>query len=208
MENFAEKFISSGLKRLDDQLRFTAEIDEMTGILRRTVLLDKSRRENDAEHSWHIAVMALLFAEYAVEKPDIHHAVEMLLVHDLVEIYAGDTFAYDVVGNLDKAQREQQAADRLYSMLPAEQGTHLRQLWEEFDAAETTEARYANCLDRLQPFLHNMLTEGHTWRNSNPRPRREQVEKRMSIMQDFMPQVYQWTEKCMSHAVSCGWLME
>ena len=97
-----EAFIGSGNERLNSQLKFTGEIDRMTSVLRRTLLIDKSRRENDAEHSWHIAVMAMLFSEYAKEKPDIGRVVQMCVVHDLVEIYAGDTFAYDVTGNMDK----------------------------------------------------------------------------------------------------------
>ncbi|MBR3581409.1 MAG: HD domain-containing protein, partial [Lachnospiraceae bacterium] len=158
-----EDFISSGMDRLDMQLKFTAEIDKMTSVLRRTVLLDKSRRENDAEHSWHIAVMALLFEEYASEPVDIGHAIKMCVVHDLIEIYAGDTFAYDVEGNKSKAEREEKAADRLFALLPEEQGAYIRALWEEFDGMETADSKYAACLDRIQPFFHNTLTEGHTW---------------------------------------------
>ena len=115
-----EGFLPSGNLRMDKQLKFAAEIDKMTGILRRTLLLDRSRRENDAEHSWHIAVMALLFEEYAKEPVDIRRAAEMCVVHDLVEIYAGDTFAYDTKGNQDKAAREAAAADRLFGQLPEE----------------------------------------------------------------------------------------
>lgn len=135
--DFDDIFISSGNIRLDAQLKFTAEIDKMTSVLRRTLLIDRSRRENDAEHSWHISVMALIFAEYATEKVNVLHAVEMMLVHDLVEIYAGDTFAYDVKGYENKAQRENEAADRLFSILPEEQGKYIRQLWLEFDAVQS-----------------------------------------------------------------------
>ena len=202
------RFIASGDKTLDRILLFTAEIDKMTAILRRTLLIDKSRRENDAEHSWHIAVMALIFEDYAVAKPNVLHAIEMMLVHDLVEIYAGDTFAYDIAGNVSKAERELAAADRLYSLLPAEQSARLRRLWEEFDAAETTDAKYANCLDRLQPFLHNTLTQGYTWSNYGFRTKRSQVEQRMDILRDFMPKVHQWVVKCMDTAVARGWLDE
>ncbi len=124
-----DDLLLSGNERLDAQLRFTVEIDKMTSVLRRTLLVDGSRRENDAEHSWHIAVMALYFAEYAVQKPDVLRAAEMCIVHDLIEIYAGDTFAYDVTGNLDKADREAASADKLFAMLPAEQGAHIRALW-------------------------------------------------------------------------------
>ena len=202
------RFIASGDQKLDKILMFTAEIDKMTSILRRTILLDRSRRENDAEHSWHIAVMALIFQNYAVEKPNVNHSVEMMLVHDLVEIYAGDTFAYDIAGNLSKAERELAAADRLYALLPQEQSARLRALWEEFDAAETTDAKYANCLDRLQPFLHNVLTQGYTWSNYGFRTKRAQVASRMDILREFMPLVHDWVVKCMDTAVQNGWLDE
>lgn len=200
-----EDFISSGMERLDQQLKFTAEIDKMTSILRRTMLIDKSRRENDAEHSWHIAVMALLFEEYASEPVDIGHAIKMCVVHDLIEIYAGDTFAYDVEGNKSKAEREEKAADRLFALLPEEQGAYIRALWEEFDGMETADSKYAVCLDRIQPFFHNTLTEGHTWVESGTTDRAA-VEKRMSIVKKFMPSVYPWVEKNIDNAIAKGWL--
>ena len=176
----------------------------MTGVFRRTLLIDKSRRENDAEHSWHIAVMAMLFSEYASEPVDIGRVVQMCVVHDLVEIYAGDTFAYDIRGNEDKAARESAAADRLFGQLPAEQGKMIRDLWEEFDAMETADAKYAACLDRIQPFLHNTLTEGHTWVEGGTK--RPAVEKRMAIVKEFMPEVYEWIDANLDRAVGNGWL--
>ena len=197
-------FLESKNIRLDQQLRFTAEIDKMTSILRRTMLVDGSRRENDAEHSWHIAVMALIFEEYAAEPVDISRAVKMCVVHDLIEIYAGDTFAYDTAGNADKAEREAASADKLFAQLPAEQGADIRALWEEFDAMQTPDAKYAACMDRLQPFLHNTLTGGHTWVESGTA--RASVEKRMSIIKDFMPEVYKWVEKNIDNAMAQGWL--
>ena len=200
-----DDFISSGMDRLDKQLTFTAEIDKMTSILRRTMLIDNSRRENDAEHSWHIAVMAMLFEEYATAPVDIGKVVRMCVVHDLIEIYAGDTFAYDVAGNLDKAEREEKAADKLFALLPEEQGAYIRALWEEFDAMETADAKYAACLDRIQPFFHNTLTEGHTWVESGTTDRAA-VEKRMSIVKEFMPKVYPWVEKNIENAIAKGWL--
>lgn len=197
-------YIASGNDRLDQQLLFTAQIDKMTSILRRTLLVDGSRRENDAEHSWHIAVMAMLFSEYAPEPVDIGRVVRMCVVHDLVEIEAGDTFAYDVSGNTSKADREKAAADKLFSALPEEQGQMIRSLWEEFDAMETPDAKYAACMDRLQPFLHNTLTEGHTWVEG--KVNRAMVEKRMGIIRDYMPRVYQWIEANLDNAVEKGWL--
>lgn len=199
-----QDFLSSGDKRLDSQFLFTAEIDKMTSVLRRTLLLDKSRRENDAEHSWHIAVMAMLFSEYAAAPVDIGRVVQMCVVHDLVEVYAGDTFAYDAVGNADKEAREKAAADKLFAMLPEEQGNMIRSLWEEFDAMETADAKYAACMDRLQPFLHNTLTDGHTWVEGGTN--RAAVEKRMAIIKEVMPKVYAWVEGNIDHAVEAGWL--
>ena len=197
-------FLSSGDDRLDRRFLFTAEIDQMTSVLRRTLLLDRSRRENDAEHSWHIAVMAMLFSEYATEPVDIGRVVQMCVVHDLVEIYAGDTFAYAAVGNADKEARERKAADKLFAMLPKEQGRMIRSMWEEFDAMETADAKYAACMDRLQPFYHNTLTDGHTWVESGTN--RAVVEKRMAVIKEFMPQVYVWVAANIDHAVEEGWL--
>ena len=201
-----EDFLASGNERLDQQLKFSAEIDKMTGIIRRTSLIDKSRRENDAEHSWHIATMAMLFEEYAKEPVNVPRAVEMCVVHDLIEIYAGDTFAYDVKANEDKADREKEAADKLFSQLPKEQGKMIRNLWEEFDAMETPDAKYASCMDRLQPFMHNSLTEGFTWIESGTN--KASVEKRMAVIKDFMPAVYKWIEANIEKAIAMGWLKE
>ena len=201
-----EDFLASGNERLDQQLKFSAEIDKMTGIIRRTSLIDKSRRENDAEHSWHIATMAMLFEEYAKEPVNVPRAVEMCVVHDLIEIYVGDTFAYDVKANEDKADREKEAADKLFSQLPKEQGKMIRNLWEEFDAMETPDAKYAACMDRLQPFMHNSLTEGFTWIESGTN--KASVEKRMAVIKDFMPAVYKWIEANIEKAIAMGWLKE
>ncbi|MBQ9755456.1 MAG: HD domain-containing protein [Lentisphaeria bacterium] len=208
--DFDKFFIPSGNSRLDAQLRFTAEIDKMTAVYRKTLLIDRSRAENDAEHSWHIAVMALLFEEYAVEKVDLRHAIEMLIVHDLIEIYAGDTFAYDTEGNKTKAAREEAAAEKLFSILPEEQGEKIRELWKEFDKRATADARYADCLDKLQPFFHNILTEGFTWRHAiaGKRTTRNQVEQRMLPLKDFMPEVYKWVQKSMNIAVEQKWLLD
>ena len=199
-----EDFLASGNERLDQQLKFSAEIDKMTRIIRRTSLIDRSRRENDAEHSWHIAAMAMLFEEYAKEPVNVSRAIEMCVVHDLIEIYAGDTFAYDAKANEDKAEREKKAADKLFSQLPQEQGKMIRDLWEEFDAMETSDAKYASCMDRLQPFMHNTLTEGFTWAESGTN--RASVEKRMAVIRDFMPEVYKWIDVNIEKAIAMGWL--
>lgn len=153
--------------RLSGQLAFLTEIDRMKSVLRRNILIDRSRREDDAGHSWHIAVCAMVLSEYAADPAlDQNRVLRMCLVHDLVEIYAGDTFCYDAAGGADKAARERQAADRLFAMLPPEQGAEFRALWEEFDAMETPEGLFAAAVDRLQPFLLNYNTDGHTWQEA------------------------------------------
>lgn len=199
-------FIKTKNERLNKQFEFTIEIDKMCDILRRTVLINKSRRENDAEHSWHIAVMAQLFTEYTKEEINVGRVVQMLVVHDLIEIYAGDTFAYDVKGNEDKEEREKLAADKLFAILPEDQGKQIRLLWEEFDAMETSDSKYAACMDRLQPFLNNTLTNGHTWIEG--KPKRSQIEKRMHVIKEMMPEVYEWVEENIQNAVSKKWLSE
>ena len=199
-----EDFIKSGNFRLDQQLLFVAEIDKMTQIFRRTKLIDGTRRENDAEHSWHIAVMAMILSEYAVKKPDLSHVIKMLLVHDLIEIYAGDTFAFDVEANKNKAEKETLAADKLFAQLPQEQGAEVRGLWEEFDEMKTDDSLFANCMDRLQPFLHNTLTEGTTWREGTTS--REQVENRLAVVKENMPKLWPWIELNMEKAISMGWI--
>jgi putative hydrolase of HD superfamily len=173
------------MDRFERQLRFIVEIDRLKSVLRRTLVTDGSRRENSAEHSWHIALMAPLLAEHACEPVDVWRVVRMLLVHDVVEIDAGDTFAYDAHGNADRAERERRAADRLFGMLPDDQARELRAAWEEFEAAETADARYAHALDRLQPLLQNLHTHGGTWRTHGIT--REQVLARMQPIERACP---------------------
>jgi putative hydrolases of HD superfamily len=153
--------------RLEQQISFLVEIDRLKHVLRRTRLVGGERRENTAEHSWHVAMIALVLAEHSDEPIDVARVIRMLLVHDIVEIDAGDTFAFDVVGYLDKAEREQAAADRIFGLLPDDQKVELRALWEEFEAAETAEARFANMADRLMPALQNYSNDGGTWREAN-----------------------------------------
>ncbi|HTQ80645.1 MAG TPA: HD domain-containing protein [Thermoanaerobaculia bacterium] len=150
--------------RIAQQLRFILEIDRLKAVERRSWLLHTERKENSAEHSWHLAVMALVLAEHSPEPVDLPRVLELVLVHDLVEIDAGDTFLYDSARQAEKAERERQAADRLFALLPADQGSRLRARWEEFEARRTPEARFANALDRLMPVLHNLYGKGRGWR--------------------------------------------
>lgn len=149
--------------RLHDQIHFILEVDKLKNVLRRTYILNEPRRENSAEHSWQLALMAMLLAEHANEAVDVTKVLKMVLVHDIVEVDAGDTFTYDEVGKLDKAEREERAADRLFGLLPEGQATEFRTLWDEFEARESPEARFANSLDRLMPLLHNAYGERSSW---------------------------------------------
>lgn len=150
-------------ERFEKQLAFALEIDKEKNILRQTHLSGHGRREDDAEHAWHMAVMAYLLKEYANEKIDISRVVMMCLVHDLVEIDAGDTYAYDEEGKKTQRDREEKAADRIFGLLPQDQAEEFRGLFEEFDACETLEARYAHTMDNLQPLLLNDSNDGGDW---------------------------------------------
>ncbi|MBQ9983030.1 MAG: HD domain-containing protein [Lachnospiraceae bacterium] len=151
-------------ERLQKQLEFTLELDKLKYIERQSYVADGSRHENDSEHSWHLALMAMLFSEYANEKVDVLRVIKMVLIHDAVEIDAGDTYAYDTAGNATKREREEKAADRIFNILPNDQANEMRGLWEEFEAGETPEARFANALDRVQPIMLNDITGGRAWR--------------------------------------------
>ena len=192
---------------LQKQLSFIVEVDKVKNIMRRTLLIDGSRRENDAEHSWHLAIMAMLLTEYAEDKNfTLDKVLKMVIVHDLVEVYAGDTFAFDVQGNIEKEEKEKLAADKLFSQLPENQGKQLRKLWEEFDEMKTPDARYAAALDRLQPFIHNLCTEGHTWVLA--KVTKEQVYKRSGLSMEVLPALKPWMEEQIEFAIKKGWIVE
>ncbi len=150
--------------RIAAQLTFLIEVDRLKTVLRQSPLVAAERKENDAEHSWHLALMVILLAEHADEPVDVGHTVKLVVVHDLVEIHAGDTPLYDDVGARTQEARERAAADRLFGMLPADQARELRALWDEFEARETPEARFAKAMDRLEPLLLNWMARGGTWR--------------------------------------------
>lgn len=193
-------------KKLQQQMVFIAEVDKLKNIFRRTILTDSSRQENDAEHSWHLALMAIVLEEYAAEPVNLGRVLAMVTFHDLIEIYAGDTFAFDVSANQDKAQREQAAAEKLFGMLDEQQGSELRQLWEEFDAMNTADSRFAASLDRIQPFMHNVLTEGYTWKLGSVT--KEQVYRRMAPVRTGTPALWPWLESQVTAAIEKGWIKE
>jgi putative hydrolase of HD superfamily len=188
--------------RLNGQLDFLIEADKMKSILRQTLLIDKSRQENDAEHSWHFALMAMTLAEYAPFEINLDRVIRMALVHDLVEIYAGDTFAYDTAGYQSKEERENKAADKLFSLLPHEQGCSYRALWEEFDAMQTPDAIYAAAIDRLQPFINNALTDGHTWVQHGVTV--DKIYKRMAAVKDALPALWEYVADVINENLKSG----
>ena len=194
-------------KRFKQQMKFLVEADKMKTIMRQTLLIDKSRQENDAEHSWHFALMAMVLFEYAYSpKVDMLRVLKMALIHDLVEVYAGDTFAYDDVGYEDKLKREEEAADKLFGLLPDDQGKEYRALWEEFDEMQTPDAIYASAIDRLQPLVNNYLTDGHTW--SFPGVDSSKVYKRASKIKEALPELWGFVDHMLQDSIIliiCGY---
>lgn len=152
------------MTRLDKQMNFLREMDGLKKIGRQTYLKDGSRKENDAEHSWHLAMMALILTEYAGKEIDVLRVISMVLVHDVVELDAGDTYAYDEIGNTTKREREVAAAERIFHLLPEDQAAFFRDLWDEFEASKTKEALFAHTLDNVQPTMLNDASGAKAWR--------------------------------------------
>ncbi|HHT92800.1 MAG TPA: HD domain-containing protein [Clostridiaceae bacterium] len=193
--------------RFQKQLDFIVEIDRLKTVLRQSAIIDQSKRENSAEHSWHIAIMGTILYEYCdTDKVDLARAVKMALIHDIVEVYAGDTFAFDIEGYKDKQKREKEAADKIFGMLPENQGTELRELWEEFEAMETYDAKFAAAMDRLQPFILNYYTEGHTWKLGNVNS--AMVYKRIGVLREACPDLWNNIDEMIKDSIEKGYLKE
>ena len=192
--------------RLEQQLLFLREVDKLKSVYRQTVLVDKTRKENTAEHSWHVMIAAITLAEYANEPINVLHVLKMLMVHDIVEIDAGDTFAFDTVGYLDKSEREHQSAQRIFGLLPEEQNKEFMALWLEFEAVESAESKFANAIDRIMPFLHNIWTEGdNSWKEHHPTF--EQVHKRNAGGVGLSSAaLWEYVQRMLEQAVENGWL--
>ena len=191
-------------QRFSEQIAFLLEMDKMKNIYRQTRVLHEDRAENDAEHAWHLAMLAIVLKEYANEPVDLATVLETVLIHDVVEIDAGDTYAYDEAGNATKAEREQKAAERLYGLLPPEQGERLKRLWEEFEAQSTPEARFANALDRIQPLMLNFNKQGEAWRAHGTR--KEQVMGRMQPVFAGSETLGSFAVSLIEQAAKAGWL--
>lgn len=185
--------------RLARQMQFIMELDKLKAVLRQTTLADCSRPENSAEHSWHLALMALLLAEYAPQPLDMRRALAMALLHDVVEIDAGDSFCYDAEALRTKDEREARAAARVFGLLPADQAAAARALWDEFEAGETNEARYVGALDRLQPLLMNYASGGGSWKRHGIALAR--ILERCAPIGDACPLLWEYAQDVIREAV-------
>lgn len=191
--------------RLAQQIQFILELDKLKTVLRRSYITSGERRENSAEHSWHLATMAILLSEYANQPVDLLKVLKMLLIHDIVEIDAGDTYCYDTRGNNDKPEREKLAAERLFGILPEDQGKELRELWEEFEAQDSAESKFAAVLDRLMPLLHNYHTQGRSWMEHGIT--RDQVMERNMHIGQGSEVLWDYIRERIDDAVQKGFLL-
>ncbi len=199
-DNFENEAQPGQKDRFRQQIEFILEVDKLKQVLRQTILMDKSRQENSAEHSWHIALTVMVLSEYARDTDiDFFRVMKMLLVHDLVEIDAGDTYCYDARGRKDQAAREKVAAERIFNILPPDQARLFRDLWDEFEERKTTESRFANSLDRVQPFLLNYFTQGRVWLKNKIRS--GQVRARMQPVDEGAPVLWKYVASLIDDAV-------
>lgn len=190
--------------RLRKQLDFMIELDKMKNLYRQTYVLHEDRKENDAEHSWHLAILAMLLSEYSDEPVDVLRVIKMVLVHDVVEIDAGDTYCYDSEGYKSKAEREEKAAQRIFGLLPDDQREEFYAMWREFEDSETADARFAAVLDRLQPLTLNYTKGGISWQEHGIR--REQVLARNTEYFDVSDKIAEAIKEMIDDASDRGWL--
>jgi putative hydrolases of HD superfamily len=186
------------------KFRFIVELDRLKTVFRRTLLLDKSRTENDAEHSWEMATMALVLHSYAEPGTDLLCVLKMLLIHDLVEIDAGDTYVYDQNGIRDQAEREAAGATRIFGLLGGSEGAELYALWREFEDRLTPEARFARALDRLQPLFHNYCTQGEVWRQNGINA--SQVRRAMQVIGEGSAILGSFADRLLESSLEKGYL--
>lgn len=190
------------MERLQKQMKFILEVDKVKEIFRQTYLSDGSRKENDAEHSWHLALMAVLLKEYANEDVDLLKVIPMVLIHDLVEIDAGDTYAYDQAGLATQRERETKAADRIFGLLPSDQAEVYRTLWEEFEAYETAEAKFAHALDNCQPLFLNDASGGKSWKEHGVH--KSQIYKRNEHTAEGSVEIWEYMKTLVDKHIQLG----
>lgn len=193
-------------ERLKKQMDFILEVDKVKNITRQTYLADGKRKENDAEHSWHLALMAVLLKEYANEEVNLEKVIPMVLIHDLVEIDAGDTYAYDRAGLATQRDRETKAADRIFGMLPEDQGRRFRSLWEEFEAYETAEAKFAHVLDNCQPLILNDASGGKSWKEHTVH--KSQIYKRNEHTAEGSRKIWEYMKQLIDKHIQLGHVLD
>jgi len=191
--------------RLQQQIQFIREIDNLKHVLRRTRLFNNSRFENDAEHSWHLALMAIALSEYSNEPIDLNRVIKMVLIHDITEIDAGDTFLYDDNRNSSTVQKEAEGAERIFGLLPAEQKDEFIKIWQEFEKRETPESKFAAAIDRLEPLLQNYFTQGYTWKQHSIH-KAQVVNKNEPIISKGSSVLWEFARDLIEKAVSEGYL--
>ncbi|WP_247234125.1 HD family hydrolase [Telluribacter sp. SYSU D00476] len=184
------------------QIEFIKEIDKLKYIVRKTKLLNSDRPENDAEHSWHLAMMAIILSEHSNSPIDVLRVVKMLLIHDIVEIDAGDTFIYDTQKSHDNTQEEREAAERIFGLLPDDQAQELIAIWEEFEEQETNEAKFARAMDRLEPLLQNVSNNGGTW--SEFGIGFDQVYHKKQVIKRGSSRIWEYAEQLLNESVERG----
>ena len=194
------------MDRMKQQIAFLMEIDKVKNIFRQTYLADGKRKENDAEHSWHLAIAAFLLKEYVAEDVDVMKVMIMVLIHDLVEIDAGDTYAYDAEGAKTKRAREVAAADRIFGMLPEDQGGYFRALWDEFEAYESDDAKFAHLLDNFHPLLLNHESNGKSW--TEHQVKKSQIYKRNEKIEETSPEVWEWMKQIVEEHIALGHVID
>lgn len=201
-----KNFMDNIDQRLQQQFQFLMELDKLKSVFRRSILSHEERAENSGEHSWHVAVMAMLLYEYSNVKVDLLKVMKMLLIHDVVEIDAGDTYIYDKVSNEGKVDRERQAAERIFGLLPMEQAEEFKDLWEEFEAKETDEAQFAGSCDRLMPLLHNYYGQGKVWLKNGIR--KESVSEIMLNIKPGSESLWRASQEIIEKSVEQGYLKD
>ena len=194
------------MDRMKQQIAFLMEIDKVKNIFRQTYLADGKRKENDAEHSWHLAIAAFLLKEYVAEDVDVMKVMIMVLIHDLAEIDAGDTYAYDAEGAKTKRAREVAAADRIFGMLPEDQGGYFRELWDEFEAYESDDAKFAHLLYNFQPLLLNHESNGKSWTEHHVK--KSQIYKRNEKIEETSPEVWEWMKQIVEEHIALGHVID
>ncbi|BBF45307.1 hypothetical protein lbkm_4069 [Lachnospiraceae bacterium KM106-2] len=190
------------MERLEKQIQFILELDKIKKIRRQTYLTDGIEKEDDAQHSWHLAVMCIILQEYANESIDVLKTMSMVLIHDVIEIDAGDTYAYDEAGNQTKQERELKAAERIFNILPQDQAEYMRSLWDEFEEMQTAESKFANAMDKIQPMLLNDATGGKAWREHGVAI--SQIMERNSHTKEATEQLWDHMSKILHKNIDLG----